>query len=200
MLHNKTHLRLGAVFFIIIFAVLGAFVFESGHANAAQVTGTITSDVNSDVSAKKILPIHITIPTGGANADIIQIGVTKEGRLDVPPNFVQAGWYKYGPIPGQMGSSVIDGHVDNGGKIPGPFKNLKKVKVGDDIVVTMSNGKDLHFTVTNASVYPTNNFPGDVVFHQEGKAYLKIITCHGTFIPSQDTYNQRLVVTAVLAS
>jgi sortase (surface protein transpeptidase) len=62
----------------------------------------------------------------------------------------------------------------------------------------MSTGQVLHYKVSESNVYPTNAFPGETVFHETGKQYLKIITCHGTFVPSLGTYNQRLVVTAEL--
>jgi len=149
---------------------------------------------------KRATPAHIAIAKAKVNAKIVDVGITKTGNLDVPPNYIEVGWYKYGPLPGEMGSAVLDGHVDNGGKIPGPFKNLKKVKAGDDIVVTMTDGTVHRYKVSATDVYPTNKFPGKKIFLESGERYLKLITCHGKFIASKDTYDQRLVVTAVLVS
>src|ERR1700727_2277723 len=83
---------------------------------AAKSNGTAT-----------VTPLRISIPAAGTDAPIIALGLTGAGNLDTPHNFVQAGWYDYGPVPGQAGSAVIDGHVDNGGFSPtvnGIFKNL----------------------------------------------------------------------------
>jgi LPXTG-site transpeptidase (sortase) family protein len=143
-------------------------------------------------------PIHLTIPNAHVDTNIIDLGVTSKGNLDVPGNYTEVGWYKYGARPGEIGSAVLDGHVDNGGSIPGPFKHLRDLKAGDDIYVSMSDGKVLHYKVTVSQVYPLSQFPGEMVFNQTGDRYLKIITCHGKFVPKLGTYDQRLIVTAVL--
>lgn len=145
-------------------------------------------------------PTRIVIPTAQVNAEVIDIGVTKTNNLDVPPNYYQAGWYKYGPLPGNPGNAVIDGHVDNGGKVAGPFKNLRNAKVGDEITVQMSDGSNVIFVVTDASVSSYLKFPKETVFRGDNTSVLKIITCHGTFLPAADTYDQRLIVTAVKKS
>ena len=144
------------------------------------------------------IPARITIAAAKVSADIIPVGVTPTGNLDTPHNFVQAGWYKYGTKPGQVGSAVIDGHVDNGASIPGPFKRLDKVRVGDDIAIDASDGSVLHFTVLSSDVYKTSAFPSDSIFNDHRAPLLKIITCHGRFIASKKTYDERLVVTAYL--
>ncbi len=101
-------------------------------------------------------------------------------------------------MPGQKGSAVIDGHVDNGGKVPGPFKHLKDVKAGDKIEIDAANGSRLSFTVIRSDIYKTSAFPNEAVFHDTSGKLLKIITCNGTFVRSLGTYDHRLVVTAAL--
>lgn len=160
---------------------------------------TAPSIINYAEAASPSVPTHLVIPNANVNTNIIEVGVTREGKLDVPNNYTEVGWYKYGTRPGEIGSAVLDGHVDNGGKIPGPFKRLRNLTQGDDIFVTMSDGKILRYVVTISEVHDTNKFPGEKVFHETGKKYLKIITCHGKFVPKMGTYNQRLIITAVLA-
>ncbi|MDP3962674.1 MAG: class F sortase [bacterium] len=177
-----------------IFILISIVIPVAVHALKAEAT----------VKAKTLIavsvPARIIIPTARLNTNVISVGITKEGKLDVPKNYVEAGWYKYGTVPGKIGSAVIDGHVDNGGKIPGPFKHLRLVKPGDNIYIIMNDGQFLHYSVLSADVYDTDKFPGEEVFHESGKAYLKIITCHGKFIPSIKNYDQRLIVEAVLVS
>ncbi|MDE2188127.1 MAG: class F sortase [Patescibacteria group bacterium] len=148
-----------------------------------------------------VVPVSISIPSVGTNAPIISVGLTKTGNVDVPHNFVQAGWYTGNPTPGSEGSAIIDGHVDNGGYKPtidGIFKHLDQAKLGDFIAVAMSDGTSRTFQIVKSAVYSLNAFPSTQVFRQDGAAYLKIITCHGIWLPATDTYSQRLVVTAVL--
>ena len=166
----------------------------------ASTTPEALPAANAPIQLPPSVPLHIVIPTGEVNASIIPVGITKQGNLDTPHNYTQAGWYQYGPIPGNIGDAVIDGHVDNGGSIDGPFKHLSDVQIGDDIQIVGANGQTLHFTVTKTDVYSYKAFPSEDVFHSDEKngAYLKIITCHGSFVKKDGTYDQRLVVTAIL--
>ena len=41
------------------------------------------------------------------------LGLTADGSVQVPSDIVQVGWFRLGPTPGQLGSAVILGHVDN---------------------------------------------------------------------------------------
>ncbi len=145
------------------------------------------------------VPLHLTIPDAYVDTSIVGVGLTSKGNLDVPHNYVDVGWYKYGPMPGETGSVVLDGHVDNGATIPGPFKHLKDLEKGDNISVAMSDGSQLHYTIVSFDVYKTDAFPSQKVFAESGKKYLKLITCHGKFVAIKGTYDQRLVVTAVLS-
>lgn len=143
-------------------------------------------------------PTHLSVPRAGVEAEIVTIGITDTGNLDVPPNLVQAGWYQFGPTPGAPGNAVIDGHVGDGGRLPGVFNKLHLLKLGDDIVITLADGTTQHFTVSQTEVYDYTKFPAESVFLGTAQPVLKIITCHGQFVPKANTYSQRLIVTAVL--
>lgn len=208
-MNNKyTRYAVGALVFLVF---IGTSSFKAESAVLPQnyqkiayseVTGTLSAHTAATViqtaqPAIPVTPARISIPSARVNAEIIPIGVTKTNNLDVPPNFVQTGWYKYGPVPGQPGNAVIDGHVDNAGSIDGPFKHLTSTKVGDEIKVTLSDGSTATFVVTDASIYLTTQFPSQSVFHGGDQAVLKIITCNGTYQKSTGTYDHRLIVTAV---
>lgn len=189
---------LGALAFLSVFLVTNPQAFA-----ASEVTGAMSASVGqaSRTAANAITiplrPTHIIIPTARVDADIIDLGVTASNNLDVPHNFVQTGWYKYGPVPGQPGNAVIDGHVDNAGSIPGPFKHLYQAKIGDYIYVALSNGTFATFRVVDSSIYLTSQFPSESVFRGDDQSVLKIITCNGTYRRSLGTYDHRLIVTAV---
>lgn len=148
-------------------------------------------------------PIRIVIPAIGVDSPVIPVGVTSSGILDTPHDFVQAGWYENGTIPGNMGSAVIDAHVDSGGyhpRIPGVFKRLKDLKAGDDVLVVESNGSEIRFTVVDSKSYAYAAVPTTDLFEEHDGAYLKLITCAGTWDPAKGTYDDRLIVRAKLAT
>ncbi|MES2215801.1 MAG: class F sortase [Patescibacteria group bacterium] len=177
---------------VITVLFISSVIGFSFHLQADAAVSVITKPVY--VTDNR--PRTISIPSIKLNREVIDIGITDEGNLDVPPNFTQVGWYKYGTLPGQVGSTVLDGHVDNGSTVPGPFKRLRNVKIGDKIYVTAADGTKYTYEVISALAYATDSFPSDYVFHDNSDALLKIITCHGKYIESLDTYDQRLIVTA----
>jgi len=147
-----------------------------------------------------VRPRQIYIPSISLISKIVDVGTTTDGSLAVPVNFSEVGWYKYGTIPGDIGSAVLDAHNDDGALIPGPFKYLHEVNIGDNIYITAASGITRRFTVSDIQAYPLGQFPSDLVFSDKSGALIKIITCHGTFIPSENTYDQRLIVTARLVN
>jgi hypothetical protein len=179
----------------LVIAVMALFICVLGGRMVSSIEGHVEFTPRAvatpvlTAEAKEIVqsdprPRAISIPSINLGREIIDVGIASDGKLDVPPNFTQVGWYKYGALPGSRGSAVLDGHVDN----------------GDEIFVTAADGTKQTFVVTQSKAYPTNKFPGELVFHDTSGRLLKIITCHGTYIPSIDTYDQRLIVTAELVS
>ncbi len=160
----------------------------------------------SDQAAKTLLaagnstrtndyPISIRIPAIGVDTSVEKVGITYAGNMAVPHNYVDVGWYKYGTVPGDVGSSVIAGHVDNGFGTPAVFKRLSELKNGDDVYVIMHGGRTLRFVVADTQIYPYQDGPLQKIFNA---ARLNLITCAGTWIPSAKTNDKRLVVYAKL--
>jgi LPXTG-site transpeptidase (sortase) family protein len=177
---------------------------SSTNADSAVQPAEVSNIPEQSVTVAEKIPeftnipnARLVIPKASVDAHIQNVGITSSGNLDVPPNFTDVGWYEYGPRPGQKGSVVLDGHVDNGASVKGVFKHLRDLKEGDDIYVNL-DGTTYHYRVQRTQVFATNAFPGNMIFHENDASYLKIITCHGTYVPSMKTYDQRLIVTAVL--
>ncbi len=139
-------------------------------------------------------PVTIRIPRIGIDAKIQQTGVNAKGNMGVPTNYTDVAWYKHGTIPGQIGSAVIDGHVDNGLALAGVFKHLDEVQKGDDIFVDTKTGRELHFVVEEVVSYPYKAVPLDKLFSRTDDARLNLITCGGTWVKADKTYDRRLVV------
>ena len=76
---------------------------------------------------------RLLIPTIGVDAPIEPVGVLSNGALNVPQKnpWTGVGWYKNGPVPGQSGSAIIDGHLDRPRGVPAVFWNLNQLHTGD---------------------------------------------------------------------
>ncbi len=145
------------------------------------------------------LPRQLRIPALSIDAFIKHVGITEEGRMATPGNFTDTGWYKYGTVPGFLGSAVIDGHVDNALALDGVFKRLGDLKVGDEIYVDTASSTPLRFVVQEVATYPATEVPLERVFNAKDAARLNLITCTGEWNRDKQEYAERLVVYAVLA-
>ncbi|OGI82940.1 hypothetical protein A3I95_03005 [Candidatus Nomurabacteria bacterium RIFCSPLOWO2_02_FULL_44_12] len=152
---------------------------------------------------KKINPVlypqYLRIPSIGVKAKVQKVGITKLGNMSTPNNYTDVGWFKYGTLPGEVGSAVISGHVDNGLGMPAVFADLKDVKVGSDVYIDQASGDTLHFVVRDIKTYDYKA-PTEEIFNQNDAPLLKLITCTGSWISEYRTHNQRLVITAVESS
>ncbi len=145
------------------------------------------------------LPARLRIPRLTIDAHVKHVGVNAQGLMATPGNFTDVGWYKYGTVPGFMGSAVIDGHVDNALALDGVFKHLQELKVGDDLYVDTASSTTLHFVVTEVASYKAEDVPLERLFGAKDGAHLNLITCTGTWSKAQNEYAERLVVYATLA-
>ena len=152
------------------------------------------------VAASSSDPVRLIIPSLHINAAVQYVGVKADGSMGTPNNFTDVAWYKYGTTPGQLGSAVIDGHVDNGLGLDGVFKHLQDIQVGADIFVQEKDGQQLHFKVIDIETYPYKNVPLQTVFAQTDAARLNLVTCEGVWVPNGKTYDHRLVVYTELQS
>lgn len=143
-------------------------------------------------------PSRLKIPSLGIDAKVQQTGVNSKGNMGVPTNYTDVAWYKDGTVPGQRGSAVVDGHVDNGLALAGVFKHLSELKKGDDVYVITKTGRSLHFVVEEVVLYPYKNVPLERLFMRADNARLNLVTCDGAWVKSEKTYDQRLVVYTVL--
>ncbi len=130
------------------------------------------------------------------------MGLEPNGTIQVPPLFAdpgEAAWYRYSPTPGQVGPSVIVGHVDN---IYGPavFFRLGALRPGNKIDVTLADGVVATFVVDGVRSYPKAHFPTAVVYGPTDYPALRLVTCGGPFDTSTRQYLDNTVVFASLAS
>ncbi|MEU0370744.1 class F sortase [Streptomyces sp. NPDC006283] len=125
---------------------------------------------------------RVRIPTIKVDAPIVNVGLDPEGWVEAPPphDANLAGWYQNGVSPGQRGTAVIVGHVDNQAG-PAVFYGLGSVKTGHLIDVPRFDGRVAVFEVYGVEVFAKNDFPGVRVYADTGQPELRVITCGGGY-------------------
>ncbi|WP_018351325.1 class F sortase [Longispora albida] len=147
---------------------------------------------------KRATPTRVRIPSIGVNAKLIQVGLDK-GDVALPPleKPSLAGWYKPGPAPGELGPSILVGHV-SGKKGPAVFYKLGEVKPGATIEVTRADKLTALFRVDGVERFPKAKFPTARVFGEYTGPHLRLITCGGAYVGGALGYADNVVVFASL--
>jgi len=145
-------------------------------------------------------PSRLIIPKIGVNAVVELVGENSKGEMGIPSSYQNTAWYMNGALPGEIGSAVINGHLDTRFFDSGVFRNLGSLTVGDVVQIQEENGNFLKFEVVGKESYDSNNAPLDRIFGESGEARLNLITCDGTWDQSVKRYDRRLVVFTRLIS
>jgi len=130
---------------------------------------------------------------------LIPLGLNPDNTLEVPKDFAVAGWYIGRPVPGELGPSIIAGHVDSK-RGPAVFYHLGDVQPGAIVDVARSDGSVARFTVVAKEEHDKDAFPTDHVYGPTDSPELRLITCGGTFDRSIGHYNDNIIVFAELAA
>lgn len=173
--------------------VSGAKVLDSAPRTSVPVTSTSLSSTVALVSVPRSQPRKLLIPSIGVSTLVGSLGLQANGQVMVPSTVHTVGWYRLGPTPGQVGASVILGHVDSYVG-PGVFFNLKNLKSGARISVVLANGAIINFQVVKVVEYSKSDFPDRLVYTSQGARELNLVTCGGTFDHSTGHYESNIVV------
>jgi sortase (surface protein transpeptidase) len=148
-------------------------------------------------SAPVAAPVSLAIPAIGVSTDLIGLGLTTAGTLQVPSSTTVAGWYTGSPRPGAIGAAVIAGHVDS---LAGPavFFRLRLLRPGELVYVRRADGSLAVFAVTGVQMSAKTQFPTAAVYAPVPNAQLRLITCGGTFDSTTGHYLSNVIVSATL--
>ena len=146
-------------------------------------------------------PVSMAIETIGVGSELMMLGKAEDGTVEVPPGDADspAGWYENSPTPGEVGSSVILGHVNSTQTGVGVFYRLPELKAADQVSVTRADGTIAVFEVYRVETYDKEKFPTVEVYGYVDRAELRLITCGG-YDPSNGEFDQNFVVYAHLVS
>ncbi|WP_406431421.1 class F sortase [Streptomyces sp. NBC_00631] len=126
-------------------------------------------------------PVRLRIPAINVDTPLLRLGLAADGTVQVPPITAhdRAGWYRRSPTPGQVGPSVILGHVTVGAYGDGVFRHLAQVHRGDEVVARLENGRSAVFTVGEVRTVAKAAFPTEDVYGDVDHPELRLITCGG---------------------
>ena len=196
---------------LVVLVALGALAFtinkETSDPPAPQPVAaqqqeqqTAPEDGGTVNGLPKSDPVSVDVPKIGAKSTLVPLGLNPDNTVEVPPvtQPKQAGWYSNGPTPGEIGPSVILGHVD-GNTQPGIFYRLKELAPGDKISVARKDGSNVKFVVTKVDQVAKDTFPTEAVYGDTDDAQLRLITCGGAFDKAAHSYKDNIIVYAKLA-
>jgi len=183
-------------------ATMGAVLASQVHAPQPGQSAAGRTGGAGGLWLTRSVPVSVDIPAIGVHSRLLHLGLNADGTIRVPSintSADEAAWYKYSATPGQIGSSVIEGHVDSY-KGPAVFFRLGALHPGDTVDVTLADGVTAIFRVTGVREYLKSSFPAKTIYGPTGFAALRLITCGGAFDWATGHYLSSTVVFASLAS
>jgi sortase (surface protein transpeptidase) len=167
----------------------------AGVAALPAPTGPIVAPPQPSDPRPVARPVSLVIPLIGVNTQLITLGLTSGGTLQVPSSTSVAGWYTGSPRPGAIGSAIIVGHIDSISG-PGVFWRLSELRAGDKIFVKRADRTLVEFRVTSVQTYLKDRFPTQAVYGPTPDPELRLITCGGAFDYATGHYLSNIVVYA----
>ena len=190
------------VFGGVIAMLVAVLAQQHAPAPAASAAGNVGPGGAKGPSLHQSLPVSVAIPTIGVQSKLLHLGRNEDGTMEVP-NLItsanDAAWYKYSVTPGQIGTAVIEGHVDSY-QGPAVFFRLGALRPGNHINVTLADGITAVFRVTGVREYAKDKYPANTIYAPANYAALRLITCGGGFDAATGRYLSSVVVFASLAA
>ncbi|AJE87541.1 MULTISPECIES: class F sortase [Streptomyces] len=179
----------------------GSGEFDSGPPQPASAdTGTERASGGGAAALPFAEPDRVRIDAIRVNAPLMPVGIDKKGWIEAPPPEEPnlAGWFTSAVTPGEKGTAVVVGHVDNS-RGPAVFFGLGALKKGNHIDVRRKDGKTAEFEVYGIEVFEKDDFPGAKVYGGKGRPELRVITCGGGY-SKESGYDGNVVVFARMVS
>ncbi|MFJ4930680.1 class F sortase [Streptomyces sp. NPDC088736] len=181
----------------------GSGEFDAGPPQPASAAAA-DARTPAAVRAKAPAPLpyavvdRVRIPVIRVDAPAVPVGLDTNGWVGAPPpeDPNLTGWFTGAVSPGEKGTSVVVGHVDNA-RGPAVFYGLGALRKGNGVEVLRKDGRTAVFEVYDIQVFRKSAFPGDRVYGDRGTPELRVITCGGGF-SKEHGYDGNVVVFARL--
>ena len=137
--------------------------------------------------------LRLTIPSLSLDSEIV--GVPRQDNdWDVRWLGNSLGYLDGTAYPGTIGNTVLVGHVYGASGYAGPFINLKQLKWGDEIILSISGEQ---YTYQVRETYETTPEDMSALESQEDYFWITLVTC-SDYNESTDEYLSRYVVLAIM--
>lgn len=156
---------------------------------------SVLSEEVADRREQSMAGATVEIPAIGVSASVTALGLNEDGTMEVPTDFAEVGWYRYGPTPGEVGPAVVAGHVDDHTG-PAVFYRLADLERGDEVHVRRADGTTASFQVRRVEQHPKDAFPHDAVYGDTDEPELRLITCGGVFDRAERSHRDNIIVYA----
>lgn len=171
---------------------------ESDRVPAPAATESATTPAPEVTALPRSKPESVHIPAIELRSPLHPLGLNADGTLAVPSGerYDEAAWYDGSPTPGEIGPSVIEGHVTSRGSTPSVFFELGALRMGDTVEVTRQDGIVVTFEVYAIESFLKDEFPTADVYGHTGDAELRLITCGGAYDVRAGAHESNVVVFA----
>ncbi len=103
-------------------------------------------------------------------------------------------WYTFSAKPGQIGNVVMSGHLDYINYGAAVFWHLSELRPGDELQVVLEDDTVVKYAVESVQEYDETAAPVQDIVGPTANESITLITCAGSFDPTNLHYNRRLVV------
>lgn len=146
---------------------------------------------------------ELILPSAGIRAAVVQVGLTHDGAMGSPDNPFVLGWFNRSAIPGETGNALLGGHRDyqdrEGNIGVGVCWELDETRLGDQLIMFdgSTNRYYVYDVVDIATIRPDSR-EAVKYLSQTRESVVTLITCSGDFDEDTHSYEERIVVVALL--
>ncbi len=148
---------------------------------------------------------ELILPSAGIRAAVVQVGLTPDGAMGSPDNPFVVGWFNRSALPGETGNALLGGHRDyqdrDGNIDVGVCWKLDDTRVGDQLIMfdESQNRYYVYDIVDKATIRPDSK-EAIRYLSQTRESVVTLITCSGDFDEQTHSYEERIVVVALLSA
>lgn len=173
---------------------------NSNNAVASYDTNAAQTDLPEPAVGERETVTDMELEINGESAPTDFVQLTDEGSLIPPTQVSRLGWYSASAVPGEpgnVGSSVITGHINEASQGEGYAAKFTRLKIGDEVTVKV-NGESRKFRVSTEPklVVKGEELP-ESINDETGTNRLVLVTCGGKFVGGTLGYSENVIVEAV---
>lgn len=191
---------------LLIIAVTIALIVILAKSNSEEENGEAIFDTHA---AQTDLPTpaegirnsisNLELAINGDTAPVDFVQLTEQRSLIPPTDVSRLGWYSASAIPGEpgnVGSSVITGHINEASQGEGYAAKFTKLKIGDEVTVKVDDEDRVFRVITEPKLVVKGDELPESINDATGSNRLVLVTCGGKFVGGTLGYAENVIVEA----